>query len=87
MIHIGKALVAVRKAKKLRPKEVYLRAGLTSSAYGEVYHKQFPRKNLEKHLQGLNVSEAAVLLWAIDIDQIPQHLKVAFITIRERILK
>lgn len=87
-MHIGRALIAIRKAKKLRPKQVYLTIGMSQGEYSQLSNVRFPREaSLQRHLRGLKVTEAAALLWAIDLDQVPQHLKVALITLREQIIK
>lgn len=85
-MQLGKALIEIRKAKKLRPKEVYIAAGCSSGEYSQLGSRRSPR-DLDRHTKALQVPEAAVLLYAIDENEIPVDCRDIFGYLKRRILQ
>lgn len=86
MMHLGRALITIRKAKKLRPKEVYISMGMSSGEYSQLGTRRAPR-DLDRHVKVLQVPEAAALLYAIDENEIPVDCRDIFGYLKIRILQ
>jgi transcriptional regulator with XRE-family HTH domain len=89
-MHIGLAIQAVRKAKKVRQKEIFLNLDrvVTQQVYQKYEKYTFPRaQTVKKICTAMKVPEAAVLLYAVDEAQIPDVYREMFQELKTQIIK